>query len=157
MCAASVESLLRNFRRAGTGWKRFATVMRVPAGMPQSRTCTNLPPLTRISVPVSAAAGRVRISKRETLAIDGTASPRKPKVCSESRSVASAILLVAWRSRASSASSRSMPLPLSSTPINDRPPCANSTVTRVAPASRLFSTSSRTTAAGRSTTSPAAI
>jgi hypothetical protein len=26
-----------------------------------------------------------------------------------------------------------MPLPLSSTPINERPPCANSTVTRVAP------------------------
>ena len=47
----------------------------------------------------------------------GRASPRKPNVASRSRSPASAILLVACRSRESWASSRSMPAPLSSTRI----------------------------------------
>ncbi len=88
------------------------------------------------------------------LAIDGSASPRKPKVVSRSRSAAWAILLVACRSSDSSASSRPIPQPLSSTRISARPPSRNSTSIRVAPASSAFSTSSLTTAAGRSTTSP---
>jgi hypothetical protein len=41
--------------------------------------------------------------------------------------------------------------------MSDRPAWANSTTTRVAPASSAFSVSSLTTAAGRSITSPAAI
>ena len=131
--------------------------MRVPTGRPHSRTWTNLPPLTKISVPASRSAGRVCSSKRATLAIDGNASPRNPNVFKRSRSAASAILLVACRSSASRASSRVMPWPLSSIRMSARPPWRNSTSMRVAPASRAFSTSSFTTAAGRSITSPAAI
>src|SRR5260370_37319296 len=66
-------------------------------------------------------------------------------------------LLVACRWRLSSASSRAMPLPSSRTRTSRRPPSSNSTSMRVAPASSAFSTSSFTTAAGRSITSPAAI
>ncbi len=69
----------------------------------------------------------------------------------------SRILLVAWASMASSASSRPMPLPLSRTAIRLRPPTAIETSIWVAPASTAFSTNSFTTDAGRSTTSPAAI
>src|SRR5438270_11525306 len=50
-----------------------------------------------------------------------------------------------------------MPVPSSVTRTRLRPPAWISTVIRVAPASREFSTSSLTTLAGRSTTSPAAI
>ena len=66
-------------------------------------------------------------------------------------------LLVAWRSRASLASSGDMPEPSSVTTIRAAPPPWTSTRTRRAPASTEFSTSSLTTEAGRSTTSPAAI
>ena len=51
-----------------------------------------------------------------------SASPRNPSVAIESRSLTSASLLVACRSNASSASSRSMPLPLSARRIRRRPP-----------------------------------
>lgn len=65
-------------------------------------------------------------------------------------------LLVACRLVHSSASARDMPLPSSVTLIMPTPPRRISTRTNLAPASRLFSTSSFTTEAGRSTTSPAA-
>src|SRR5439155_1471419 len=66
-------------------------------------------------------------------------------------------LLVAWRSKASMASSRDMPQPSSVMRIRRRPPFSTSMRKRVAPASSEFSRSSLTTEAGRSTTSPAAI
>ena len=66
-------------------------------------------------------------------------------------------LLVAWRCRLKAASSRPMPEPSSRTRIRRRPPSWRSTSIRLAPASSAFSTSSFTTAAGRSITSPAAI
>ena len=50
-----------------------------------------------------------------------------------------------------------MPQPLSEMRMKVMPPFWISMVTRVAPASMAFSTSSLTTEAGRSTTSPAAI
>ena len=65
--------------------------------------------------------------------------------------------LVACRSRARSASSRSMPKPSSTTRIRRFPPDRMRTSIRLDPASRLFSISSLTTEPGRSTTSPAAI
>jgi hypothetical protein len=65
-------------------------------------------------------------------------------------------LLVAWRSRLSKASSRDMPEPSSITRSSAAPPRRISTRISPAPASRLFSTSSFTALAGRSTTSPAA-
>ncbi len=66
-------------------------------------------------------------------------------------------LEVAWRSKASSASSRTMPCPLSEMRMSLRPPASTSIRMRVLLASREFSRSSLTTEAGRSTTSPAAI
>jgi hypothetical protein len=95
MCPDSVRSLLRNLRRAGTGSKRCSTSIRVPTGRPQAFWCTTRPALTTISVPESSPASRVWSVKRDTLAMEGSASPRKPKVESRSRSAASAILLVA--------------------------------------------------------------
>jgi len=66
-------------------------------------------------------------------------------------------LLGAWRLRAVGSSSRRMPEPSSSTLIRRMPPACSRTVICRAPASSALSTSSRTTEAGRSTTSPAAI
>src|SRR5512143_519957 len=73
------------------------------------------------------------------------------------RSASEEILDVACRSRARRASSFDIPQPSSRTRILSTPPLSSSTSTRVAPASRAFSTSSLTTDAGFSTTSPAAI
>ena len=67
------------------------------------------------------------------------------------------IFEVAWRSKASMASSRTMPQPLSEIWINFLPPASTCMRMRVAPASSAFSSNSFTTDAGRSTTSPAAI
>ena len=78
-------------------------------------------------------------------------------VPTDSRSSRLAILLVAWRLSAVDSSSRAMPAPSSSTAISRTPPASSRTVIWVAPASSALSTSSRTTEAGRSTTSPAAI
>jgi hypothetical protein len=100
---------------------------------------------------------RVRSVKCDTDAMLGSASPRNPSVSIAARSSACAILLVAWRSIASRASSGSMPSPSSSTRISFLPPSSTAIAMRRAPASSAFSTSSLTTEAGRSTTSPAAI
>ncbi len=76
-------------------------------------------------------------------------------MCRRSSSVP--ILDVAWRSSANRASSGSIPHPSSVTLTRLRPPAMSSTSMRRASASRLFSTNSLTTEAGRSTTSPAAM
>ena len=55
---------------------------------------------------------------RATEAMEGSASPRKPSVAIESRSSAVRSFEVAWRSKASSASSRFMPWPSSATRIS---------------------------------------
>ena len=78
-------------------------------------------------------------------------------VPTDSRSCRLLILLVAWRLKAIGNSPGRMPKPLSSTAIRRTPPANSRTVIWVAPASSALSTSSRTTEAGRSTTSPAAI
>ena len=87
----------------------------------------------------------------------GRASPRNPRVWMFRRSASSLSLLVAWRWRLRAASSGLMPQPSSATRSKRRPPSSISTVTYRAAASREFSTSSLTTAAGRRMTSPAAI
>src|SRR5262249_31785340 len=89
--------------------------------------------------------------------MEGSASPRKPKVVMPSRSSTQAILLVACREMAIGSSSAAIPHPSSRTRMSPVPPRSTSTSMRCAPASRLFSTSSLTTEAGRSITSPAAI
>ena len=66
-------------------------------------------------------------------------------------------LEVAWRKKAVGSSAGAMPQPLSVTRMRPMPPRWISTTTAELPASMVFSTSSLTTLAGRSTTSPAAI
>ena len=81
-----------------------------------------LPPLTTISVPATASRSRVVRRNRDTLAMLGNASPRNPNVATACRSAADRILLVACRSRDSSASSRSIPWPSSITRTSEIPP-----------------------------------
>src|SRR3954471_2514326 len=97
------------------------------------------------------------MERRATAAKEASASPRKPIVETASRSSRLAILLVAWRARARDNSSRAIPAPSSSTCTRRTPPSSSVTAMLVAPASRLFSSNSFSTEAGRSTTSPAAI
>ena len=157
MCAASVFSPRRNLRRAGVLKNRSRTSTTVPGGTPAGLSATVAPPSTPISHPESASCSRVRRRNRETEAIEGSASPRNPSEPMAFRSSTDSILLVACRSRARRASSRLIPTPSSLTRISDLPAPRTRTETEEAPASIEFSTSSRTTAAGRSTTSPAAI
>src|SRR5580704_17734793 len=157
MCESSVDSAFRNFFRAGVLKKRSRTVIEVPSGRPASSTRAILPPLISMMVPAGASAARVSRQRRDTEAIEGRASPRKPSVATLSRSSASLILEVAWRSKASLASSRTMPHPLSVSWMSFLPPASMLARIRCAPASSAFSSSSFTTEAGRSTTSPAAI
>ncbi len=105
----------------------------------------------------AASAVRLVILSCATDAIDASASPRNPSVPTRSSSSSVAILLVAWRVSASASSSGAMPQPSSVTTIRRMPPSSMRRTMRRAPASIAFSSSSRTTEAGRSTTSPAAI
>ena len=95
MCASSVCSDRRNFLRAGTLKNRSRTVMEVPAVNATSSQCSILPPAISMRVPVVSSAERVSSIKRETEAMDGSASPRNPSVAIESRSFTSRSLLVA--------------------------------------------------------------
>ncbi|MNL26382.1 hypothetical protein D3C87_1479050 [compost metagenome] len=153
---SSVESARRNLRRAGVLKNRSSTRMVVPSGQPTGVTTGSAPPSRVTRTPESAPRWRVVQVTFEIEAIEGRASPRKPMVVSFHRSSASWILLVAKRSKASTASSGGMPRP-SSTMVRERPPSEAITWIRDAPASMAFSTSSLTTELGRSTTSPAAI
>ena len=156
-CAISAASVFRNLRRAGRLKNRSRTSIDVPSGHAGLGTVAARAALDPHLGARGASAVRVRSVKRDTDAMLGSASPRKPSVAMRSRSSARRILLVAWRSTESRASSGSMPSPSSSTRISRLPPASTVMATRVAPASTAFSTSSLTTEAGRSTTSPAAI
>ena len=106
---------------------------------------------------MSCAAVRDNTDNSDTDSIAAKASPLKPIVPTDSSSFRLVILLVAWRLSAMGNSLAGMPTPLSSTLIRRTPPANKRTVMSVAPASKALSTNSRTTEAGRSTTSPAAI
>ena len=93
----------------------------------------------------------------DTDVILANASPRNPSVSIVKRSSTVAILLVLYRLNAMGNSSPGIPHPLSVSCINCWPPFSTTMEICVAPASRLFSTNSFTTEAGRSTTSPAEI
>ena len=157
MCPISVAMDFKNLRRAGVLKKSCFTVIIVPGGAPVSDTFFSFPPSRYTSVAVSDVFSLVVNVNRETDAMLGSASPLKPSVCMENKSESLEILLVAYRSMASMASSRFIPMPLSDIRISDRPPFSISINIRVLFASRAFSRSSFTTEAGRSTTSPAAI
>ena len=131
--------------------------MVVPRSRAASLTSISRPPSTTTFVASTTGSRFVSSSTFATEAIDASASPRKPSVAMAARSSSVRIFDVACRSKASIASSRTIPSPSSATPISLRPPSSISTLIRVAPASIEFSTSSLMTDAGRSTTSPAAI
>ncbi len=157
MWASSVASLRTNLRRAGTLKKRSRTSTLVPRGCAAGRTPPAAAPSTVISAAAAAPAAWEATLKRATEPIEGSASPRKPSVVTASRSSSEAILLVAWRATAVASSALVIPAPSSRTRMSPMPPRSTSISMRCAPASRLFSTSSFTTEAGRSITSPAAI
>ena len=154
----------RKRARAGALKKSARTSTVVPRRLGWSSTAVTRPPSTRTRVPGSPAAleeappsSAVSSVMRETAAIEGSASPRKPKLATRLRSSALRILLVAWRSRQTTASSRLIPTPSSVTRTSRFPPPSIAISTLRARASSAFSTSSFTSDAGRSTTSPAAI
>ena len=90
----SVAWARRNLRRAGVLKNNARTVTVVPRWRTASSTPSRFPPTRRSRVPV-APSGEVSSSKRDTEAIAGRASPRKPNVPTPIRSAASRILLVA--------------------------------------------------------------
>ncbi len=151
----SVCSDLRNLRRAGVLKYRSWTSMVVPQAPDEGATVPRCEPT--ISQAWGASAVREVTATAATAAIEASASPRKPSVATFSRSVRDAILEVAWRASASGSCSGAMPRPLSVMAMRLTPPSSSRTVIWVAPASSAFSSSSLTTAEGRSTTSPAAI
>ena len=128
----------------------------VPRRRAASRTSLISPPITRITVP-APSAGAVSTSSSDTEAIAGSASPRKPKLRTPTRSSAAWIFEVAWRCEREHGVLALHPAAI----IGDADARAAAVVHAmsivVAPASSEFSTSSFTTDAGRSTTSPAAI
>ena len=73
------------------------------------------PPSSVILQPASASFLRVVMVTRETEAMDGSASPRKPSVRMSVSSSPEAILDVAWFSKAMRTSLGAMPQPLSVT------------------------------------------
>ena len=153
-CASSVASDFKNLRRAGVEKNSSLTSSVVPGARAPGLSS---PLRASSSQARSPSAVRDRMLVCETEAIAASASPRKPMVPTCSSSCRSRILLVAWRRRAMGSSSGGMPPPSSSTLMRRTPPAIRRTVIWRAPASRALSTSSRTTEAGRSTTSPAAI
>ena len=155
MAPFSARSLFMNFSRAGVAENRSATSMRVPRFSAAGRMgCFS--PRSKSSASPSPPSRRVSIMSRATEPMDGSASPRKPKVTILVRSSAGS-LEVAWRSTHNARSPRSMPQPSSVTRISDNPPAAVTMSMARAPASTAFSASSFTTEAGRSMTSPAAM
>ena len=150
----SVASVFRNLRRAGVLKNSSFTSTVVP--VLRATACSSpVRPSSKYASFRPLALDRIAQSAMELIA--ASASPRNPMVATDSRSSRLPILLVAWRLKAIGNSSRRMPCPSSSTLIRRTPPAISRTVTWLAPASSALSTSSRTTEAGRSTTSPAAI
>src|SRR6266513_2176442 len=157
MTAVSVAGCLRNLRRAGVLKNSRLTLTRVPTGLPAGPAPICAPPSTSTRYPSPLSRGRLTASTRATAAMLASASPRNPRVRIVRRSSSERILLVACRKNASGRSTGAIPSPSSTTSIRPCPAASMRTWIRDAPASIAFSTSSLTTAAGRSTTSPAAI
>src|SRR3989454_5530728 len=155
--AFSVAGCFRNFRRAGVLKNNRSTVSRVPAEQPAGSAVSNSPPWMRTRNPPPPSRLRLTASTSATAAMLASASPRKPRVRIERRSSSARSLLVACRANATGRATGRMPWPSSTTSIKPWPAASTRTSIRAAPASIAFSASSLTTAAGRSTTSPAAM
>ena len=134
--------------------KRSATSTTVPLASAAGRTGVPRPPSTASVQALSSPHRRVVMVNLATAPIEGRASPRKPRVAMASRSP---VLEVQWRSTASARSSAPMPDPSSEMRMKEVPPSRAMISIDAAPASTALSISSRTTEAGRSTTSPAAM
>ena len=121
MAVASARSDFKNLSRAGVAAKRSRASTRAPSGAAQGSIAPLIPSSTTSFKPVGAPPMRVRISSRDTEAIEGSASPRKPKVAIAARSP-SGIFDVACRSTLRARSASSMPRPSSATRMSLRPP-----------------------------------
>ena len=154
--AGSPRADFMNFSRAGVAKNRSRTSTRVPNGCAAGTGTPLVPPSTESAQALSAPLGRLVRRSRATAPMEGSASPRKPRVRIWERS-SSGSFEVAWRSTAIVSSSGVIPTPSSTTAISAWPPSPSVTSMRAAPASSAFSASSLTTEAGRSTTSPAAM
>ena len=130
---------------------------RVPRAPPTGRSSIRRSSRARTSRPGRPSPVTERSRSSATAAMLASASPRKPRVWMRARSSTVVNLLVLWRSTATATSSAGMPQPSSVTSISALPPRSTATSTRRAPASSALSSSSRTSEAGRSITSPAAI
>ena len=129
--AHSVASVRRNLRRAGVLKNSSSMVTVVPAASAAGDTGWIVPPSTSMRHACGRPAARDASAKRETAAIDASASPRKPSVPIASRSAGDTILDVACLATASARSSRSMPPPSSATRRRLTPPPATSMSTCV--------------------------
>ena len=147
----------KKLRLAGTLKNKLLTDIEVPSGATTKSCVLISPPAILILVASSSAERLVCISTWATAAMEASASPRNPLVCSANKSSDCLILDVACRSKAKRASVALMPNPLSTTWINCFPASAMINWILVALASIAFSSNSFTTEAGRWTTSPAAI
>ena len=156
MRAFSVAGRRWNASLAGVFWNRCSTSILVPFAIPNGSIEPLMPSSITIRLP-SVFEGRLAMPRAETMPMLASASPRNPRVWMELRSSRFFNLEVAWRSSAKGRSSASIPLPSSSIRMRSKPPRSTVITIRFASASRLFSSNSLTTCAGRSTTSPAAI
>jgi hypothetical protein len=82
IAARSARALFMNARRAGTLKKSCSTTTVVPLGCAVGETSVALPPSTKTLVPAPSPVAVVSVNS-ETLAMDGRASPRKPRVSTE--------------------------------------------------------------------------
>ncbi len=146
----------RNLRRAGTLSNRPSTRMRVPGGKRRRPLARRLAVVDLDSPAVGAPRTRLSSVSRETLAIDGSASPRKPKLVTWSIA-SSGSFEVACRSSASRISSGAHAAAVVGNLDQLEPARGEPHRDWFAPASSAFSISSLSALAGRSTTSPAAM
>ena len=115
MARVSGATDFKNFARTGALKNKLRTSIVVPRCLGKSSAELMRPPSILTRVPAPSARSHVSSVTRATDAIEGSASPRKPKVFTDTRSVATAILLVACRSKQRRASSLPMPTPSSLT------------------------------------------
>ena len=112
---SSVWSDLRNFLLAGTLKKMFFIMKLLPVGHMSASCRRTFEPSMKRAVPSSSCSILVCSSTCATAAIEGSASPRKPKVESAKRSFAWVIFDVACLSKAIRASVSDIPQPSSIT------------------------------------------
>ena len=111
----------RNFRLAGRLWNSPLAVTDVPGAAPTRCLRMSEPAFRSTWMPESSPSARETSVTRETAAMLGRASPRKPNVPTDSRSPSLTSLLVAKRSNATVTSSSAMPTPLSVTRMYSMP------------------------------------